>query len=338
MYSLFTSRGTSAECMLCPHHCLLSEGKTGICGVRRNIGGKIELLTYGVVSGYSSDPVEKKPLYHFFPGMNIFSIGSYGCNMRCDFCQNWQISQTRNQDFIPVTTPGRIVSDALSAHNNAGIAFTYNEPVIWYEFMCDVALRAKENGLHTVMVSNGYVNTQPLKEMTGFIDAFNIDLKSFDGEKHKRLTGAELEPVKKALSTIRESGKHLEITSLIIPGNNDKRDDMRNQARWIASELGEETPFHISRYFPIYKRYDPATPPETLLLLFMEASEFLKYVYLGNTTGTEGNNTCCSKCGKVVTKRKGYFTSHVGIDNKGRCISCGNLIYRYFISPLQQEH
>ncbi len=338
MYPLFITHGTTAECMLCPHQCRLAEGKTGICGVRRNNGGIIRLLTYGVISGYSSDPVEKKPLYHFFPGMNILSLGSYGCNMKCDFCQNWQISRKRNQDFTPVTSPERIVSDALSEHNNAGIAFTYNEPVIWYEYMYDVALPAKEKGLNTVMVSNGYVNPGPLREITRFIDAFNIDLKSFDAETHKRLTGAELEPVKKTLSVIRESGKHLEITSLIIPGNNDDPSDMRSQARWIASELGEETPFHISRYFPAYKRDDPATPPEILHLLFLEASEYLKYVYLGNIAGPEGHDTFCSKCRTVVTTRKGYSTSHVGIDNTGRCRVCGNIIYRYFISPLRQGH
>ncbi len=333
MNSLFVTHGTSAECMLCPHQCRLADGKTGICGVRRNNGGKIELLTYGIISAYSSDPVEKKPLYHFFPGKNILSAGSYGCNLKCDFCQNWQISQVSHGEFGHVTTPERIVSDAMSVQNNAGIAFTYNEPVIWYEFMRDVALLAKGKGLHTVMVSNGYVNPGPLREITGFIDAFNIDLKSFDEMKHKRLTGAKLEPVKKALSIIGESGKHLEITSLIIPGNNDDPEDMRSQARWIAAELGEETPFHISRYFPVYKRDDPPTSPETLHLLFRTASEYLRYVYLGNITGNEGNDTACSRCGTVVTKRKGYNTRQVAIDGQGRCTTCGNLIYRYFISP-----
>ncbi len=330
MGSLFVTRESYAECILCPHQCRLAEGKTGICGVRINRGGKIELLTYGVLSAYSLDPVEKKPLYHFFPGSNILSAGSYGCNMRCDFCQNWQISQRRHDDFRSLTTPGNIVSDALSAENNAGIAFTYNEPVVWFEFIRDVAVKARKEGLHTVMVSNGFVNPDPLREMTGFIDAFNIDLKSFDRGKHRKLTGADLEPVKKTLSIIRESGSHLEITSLIIPGNNDDPADMKSQAQWIASELGEETPFHISRYFPVYLRNDPATSPECLHEIYMTASEYLRYVYLGNIESNEGNDTICSKCGTLVTTRKGYKTSHIRIDDDGRCAVCGNLIYRFF--------
>lgn len=333
MGPLFVTHGSYTVCTLCPHQCRLSEGKTGICGVRSNRGGKIELITYGVLSAYSLDPVEKKPLYHFFPGMNILSAGSYGCNMRCDFCQNWQISQKSQADSRHVTTPARIVSDALSAENNSGIAFTYNEPVVWFEFMRDVAVMAKEKGLHTVMVSNGFVNPGPLREITEFIDAFNIDLKSFDGEKHKRLTGAGLEPVKKTLSIIRESGSHLEITSLIIPGYNDLPEDMKLQSQWIASELGKETPFHLSRYFPAYKRNDPATSPESLHEIFKTASEYLSYVYLGNIESDEGSHTICNNCGTLVTIRKGYNTSHVRIDGNGRCAVCGNLIYRYFTSP-----
>lgn len=337
MTSLFVTHGNKVECLLCPHQCKLAEGKTGICGVRRNRGGKIELLTYGVLSAYSSDPVEKKPLYHFFPGKNILSAGSYGCSMRCDFCQNWQISQRRLPDLKSSVTPEKIVSDALLEENNAGVAFTYNEPVIWFEFIRDVALQARTKGLHTVLVSNGYINPEPLREMTGFIDAFNIDLKSFDPEKHNRLTGARLEPVKKALSIIRESGRHLEITSLIIPGHNDDPGEMAGQVQWIASELGEETPFHISRYFPVYKRDDSPTAAESLHMIFKTASEYLRYVYLGNIKGNEGNDTICSKCGTIVTTRRGYGTSHVSIDNRGRCAVCGNLIYRYFTSPRRPE-
>jgi pyruvate formate lyase activating enzyme len=290
-------------------------------------------LTYGVVSGHSLDPVEKKPLYHFFPGHNILSIGSYGCNMRCDFCQNWHISQKTDESFSPDTDPDKIVIEAVSSWKNTGLAFTYNEPVIWFEFMRDTAIRIKEKGLYTVMVSNGFVNRDPLNEILGFIDAFNIDLKAFNESFYKKLTGADLEPVKNSLKQIAKAGKHLEVTTLIIPGRNDSEQEMEIESKWISEELGEETPFHLSRYFPMYKRDDPPTPQTTLTRLFETASKHLKYVYLGNTSGDNGQDTVCSKCGKVVTKRSGYNTRLMNLDREGKCLTCGNPLYRYFTLP-----
>jgi pyruvate formate lyase activating enzyme len=291
------------------------------------------LITYGVISGYSLDPVEKKPLYHFFPGHNILSIGSYGCNMKCDFCQNWHISQKSTQSYIPNTDPDKIALEALSSRKNTGLAFTYNEPVIWFEFMRDTAVRIKESGLFTVMVSNGFVNRDPLNEMLGFIDAFNIDLKAFNESFYKKLTGAELEPVKESLRQIAKAGKHLEITTLIIPGRNDSIEEMKAESKWISEELGNEIPFHLSRYFPTYKRNDPATPQETLDRLFEAASGHLKYVYMGNTASNSGEETQCSKCGKVVTRRSGYNIRLMNLDSVGKCTRCGNQIYKYFILP-----
>lgn len=288
-------------------------------------------MTYGVTSGHSLDPVEKKPLYHFFPGHNILSIGSYGCNMRCDFCQNWHISQKTADNFSHNTDPDKIALEAVSAWKNTGLAFTYNEPVIWFEFMRDTAIRIKEKGLYTVMVSNGFVNSDPLSEITGFIDAFNIDLKAFNESFYKKLTGAELEPVKSTLKQIAKAGKHLEITTLIITGRNDSVAEMEMESKWISEELGNETPFHLSRYFPMYKRDDPPTPQATLTKLYETASKHLKYVYLGNTSYDDGQDTICSKCGKVVTKRSGYDTRLLNLDSEGKCLACGNPVYRYFI-------
>jgi pyruvate formate lyase activating enzyme len=321
------------ECRLCPHFCKIAPGRRGICGVRKNTGEKIELMTYGVISGHSLDPVEKKPLYHFFPGCNILSIGSYGCNMKCDFCQNWHISQKSAESFSPETDPDKITAEAVYASKNTGLAFTYNEPVIWFEFMRDTAIKIKEKGLYTVMVSNGFVNRDPLNEMLGFIDAFNIDLKAFNELFYKKLTGAELEPVKESLKQIAKAGNHLEITTLIIPGRNDSIEEMEAQTKWISEELGNETPFHLSRYFPMYKRNDPATSLETLTRLFETASGNLKYVYMGNTANDTGQDTLCSKCGKVVTRRSGYNTRLMNLDGMGKCIGCGNQVYRYFILP-----
>jgi pyruvate formate lyase activating enzyme len=321
-----------AECLLCPHFCKLADKKSGICGARRSNGEIIELITYGVVSGYALDPIEKKPLYHFFPGTNILSLGSYGCNLRCDFCQNYSISQHSSANFSIKTEPDRIVKDALSALNNIGIAFTYNEPVIWFEFIRDVAIKARKKGLHIVLVSNGYVNRDPLAEIISFTDAFNIDLKAFNNDFYKNLAGAHLEPVKNALKQISASGKHLEITTLVITGQNDDEKEMKYEAEWIAGELGKDIPLHLSRYFPMYKREDPATSPDTIKKLAEIASSHLNYVYTGNIVSENGQNTMCPKCGKVVTRRSGYNVNIQNLDKKGNCAGCGTQIYRDFTS------
>jgi pyruvate formate lyase activating enzyme len=330
MTSLERIKDGKHECILCPHYCKLGVGKTGICGVRKNTGEKIDLITYGVLSGYSLDPVEKKPLYHFFPGYNILSIGSFGCNMRCDFCQNFHISQKIPESLIPENLISKIIQDALSTENNIGIAFTYNEPIISFEYMRDVAVSAKKEGLYTVMVSNGYVNSDPLNAILEFIDAFNIDLKAFNNNFYRKLTGAELEPVKKSLKQIALSGKHLEITTLIIPGLNDDEKEMELQSIWMASELGKDVPFHLSKYFPTYKRDNPPTPEDTLKSLFDIASRNLDYVYIGNSRLKYGNNTKCHKCGTEVTIRSGYKTELINLDKNGVCSCCGNLVYKNF--------
>ncbi len=210
-----------------------------------------------------------------------------------------------------------------SSLNNIGIAFTYNEPIIWFEFIRDVATKAKRRGLRTVMVSNGYVNREPLDEIISFTDAFNIDLKAFNKDIHKKLTGAELEPVKESLKQIGKSSRHLEITTLVIPGQNDDIKDMEMEAEWIAGELGKDVPLHLSRYFPMFKREDPSTPDETLRKLYEIAAKHLSYVYLGNTSSNDGQNTKCPKCGATVAKRSGYTIKLQNLDQKGKCSSCG---------------
>jgi pyruvate formate lyase activating enzyme len=332
MLTLFTKSGDKLQCLLCPHKCILSEGRTGICGARRNNEGAIELITYGVISGYALDPIEKKPLYHFFPGTNILSVGSYGCNMHCDFCQNYTISQRTAAGFTVKTEPEKILKDAASALHNIGIAFTYNEPVIWFEYMRDVAVKARKKGQRIVIVSNGYVNEEPLDEIISFTDAFNIDLKAFNNDFYKKLTGAELEPVKKSILRIAKSGRHLEITTLVIPGYNDNEKEIAQLAQWIADETGKDTPLHLSRYFPMYKREDPATPDETLKRLEKIASDYLSYVYIGNLVTDTGQNTRCPKCHKPVTRRTGYNIKLQNLDQKGNCSSCGTSIYKYFTS------
>ncbi len=288
MTPLFKKSSDRLECLLCPHFCKIASGKTGICGVRKNTGERIELQTYGIISGKSIDPIEKKPLYHFFPGSNIFSIGSYGCNMRCDFCQNYDISQFIPSLISEKRSPESIVREAMAVKNNIGIAFTYNEPIVSIEYVLDTAAMAHDKGLFTVLVSNGFVNPGPLNDLIGHIDAFNIDLKAFNNSFYKKLTGADIEPVKSNLKLIASSGKHLEITTLIIPGQNDEETEMLLQSEWIANELGKDVPLHLSRYFPRYKRDDPLTPEEKLLKLHEIASENLDYVYLGNMESDKG--------------------------------------------------
>jgi pyruvate formate lyase activating enzyme len=329
MEKLFQKSDDRLQCLLCPHLCKIIEGQTGICGVRKNDGTRIELITYGVISGYSLDPVEKKPLYHFFPGKKILSIGSYGCNMKCDFCQNYHISQKIPKSIIEESTPVGIANNSLKASDNVGIAFTYNEPVIWFEFVKETSKAVKDKGLYTVLVTNGYVNTDPLKALLEVTDAFNVDLKAFNNDFYKRLTGASLEPVKNTLKQIVRAGKHLEITTLLITGQNDNINEMEEQVRWIANELGQEIPFHLSRYFPMYKRDDPTTPQSTLLKNYEIASKHLSYVYLGNTFSDTGQNTICPECGTLITMRSGYHIEHINT-GAGKCAECGKEIYKYF--------
>jgi pyruvate formate lyase activating enzyme len=337
MTRLYQKYDTYVQCLLCPHLCKIKKDRTGICGVRKSDGEAIGLLTYGVVSGYSLDPVEKKPLYHFFPGKKILSLGSYGCNMRCDFCQNWDISQNRPEKMERNITIDKIIKDSLEAENNIGVAFTYNEPVIWFEFMRDVALKAKEKGLQTVIVSNGYVSSGPLHDIAGFTDAFNIDLKSFSDDFYRKVTGSDLRTVKETLKYIARSGRHLEITTLIIPGMNDSDDEMKMLSGWIAGELGQSVPLHISRYFPRFRRNNPQTPVQTLEKLYHTAASVLDYVYLGNTSLEEGQDTRCRKCGTVVTRRTGYTTLNINIGPEGNCKECGTTIYQHFAFPRKER-
>ncbi len=316
------------KCHLCPHLCLLRSGERGKCDVRMNLDGKLIAENYGLCSAVQIDPIEKKPLYHFCPGSQILSIGSIGCNLKCNFCQNCEISQTSIEQFLKgeFYEPEEIVEMAREFPENLGVAFTYNEPVIYYEFMYDIAPRIKELGKKNVMISNGFVSKEPFDRILPYIDAFNIDLKSFRNSFYKDITGARLRPVKETLKTIRESDKHLEITNLVIPTLNDDPDDFHRMVKWIRDELGKDTVLHLSRYFPAYKSRIPKTPSSVLFSLSEIARQFLNYVYLGNITGSESQNTICNRCGRMVILRNGYSVQKAGIDEQGKCIYCNNKI------------
>ncbi len=329
---LWKKHGTDGRlrCLLCPHECIIPEGRSGICRVRENNGDRINLTTYGVISGYGLDPVEKKPLYHFFPGKVILSVGSYGCNLKCDFCQNYHISQNIDKEGNYRLSPEELVSRALRAPGNIGIAYTYNEPVIWYEYVMDCAGLAASAGLKNVLVTNGYINREPLAHLIEVTDAFNIDLKAFDNDFYHRLTGSTLNPVLDAIRDVASSGRHLEITTLILPSLNDSDDSMKREAEWIASNAGRHVPLHLSRYFPMYRRNTPSTPSDTILRLKDIASQYLDYVYTGNMSGLEpGSDTECPACHNILIKRYGYRTYLTGITSAGRCNKCNELIIKW---------
>jgi pyruvate formate lyase activating enzyme len=272
------------QCFLCPHNCKIAKDKRGVCKVRKNIEGELYSEVYNMVSAIHSDPIEKKPLYHFHPKSQILSIGSIGCNLSCSFCQNCDISQVTIDDFpfVNTMTDKDIINKALHTDNNIGIAYTYNEPVIWHEFMLDTAIKAKAHNLFNIAVSNGFVNQKPLLDLLPYFDAFNIDLKAFSDDFYKKYTGGSLKPVLNTLKTINQHGKHLEITNLIIPTLNDEKFLFEDMVKWIAFELGKETVFHISRYFPRHQITIPPTPKNTMYELKKIANKYLDNVYLGN--------------------------------------------------------
>jgi pyruvate formate lyase activating enzyme len=316
------------KCNLCPHNCLIKEGNTGICNVRRYTDGKLVSENYGILSALNFDPIEKKPLYHFYPGTLILSLGSFGCNMKCKCCQNWQISQSSDINFSMRNsyTPQDMLRLARSRNNNIGVAYTYNEPTVWYEFMLETAELFKSAGLKNAVVSNGFINEEPLLELLKFIDAFNIDLKAFNERFYKEVSSARLEPVKNTLKIISKHKKHLEITNLVIPGLNDDESEFKTMVEWIADEIGTSTVLHLSRYHPMYRMNIEATSSLTLERLYKIAAGKLDYVFVGNINIKDYQDTKCSKCKNTVISRSGYFVEKSGIDKGGKCIYCGNLI------------
>ncbi len=316
------------QCTLCPHHCILRPGERGKCHVRVHEDHELYTETYGQVSAMNMDPIEKKPLYHFHPGSQILSIGTFGCNFHCQFCQNCDISQASLKDIPHVNsyTPREIVFKASNIKQNIGIAYTYNEPSIWYEFIRDVAEEAKKENLLNVMISNGYINRAPLEDLLGYMDAFNIDLKAFDEDFYKQYVLARLDPVKERVKQISKASKHLEITNLVIPTLNDDPNTFEEMVKWIEGETGPKTILHLSRYFPSYKMQIQSTSVGRLHDFYEIAKKYLHYVYLGNVIHAEGVNTYCDQCNKLVIKRNMYNTEAVGLDPEGKCNNCKNQV------------
>jgi len=315
------------KCNLCSHRCSrIADSKRGICGVRENRDGKLFSLVYGRVAARSVDPIEKKPLFHFLPGSRSYSIATVGCNFRCDNCQNYDISQLPKERNIIVgqdVSPEEIVS-AAKRNNCESIAYTYSEPTIFFEYAYDIAKHAKKEGIKNVFVTNGYITPEALQEISPYLDAANIDLKSFSDDFYRKNCGARLEPVLDSIRLYKSLGIWTEITTLIIPTLNDSEEELRKIAEFIKNEVGEETPWHITQFHPTYKLIDLPRTPVTLLRkareIGLEAG--LRYVYEGNVPGENGENTYCHNCGKLLIRRFGYQILENKIKNSA-CTYCG---------------
>ncbi len=280
---LYKQEKNFIRCLACAHECRIKRGDTGICGARKNIDGKLYLLVYGKIAAEHIDPIEKKPLYHFLPNTKTYSVGCVGCNFKCDWCQNFDISQISKKGIIlgKDRTPKQIVDNAVK-NNCKSISYTYNEPAIWVEFVKKTAELGKKAGLKNVFVTNGYFSEESMNYLRGFIDAANIDLKSFSDETYSKYCGAKLEPVLKLIKKMHEEKIHIEVTTLLIPGLNDSEEELEKIAKFLSS-IDENIPWHISRFFPMYKMTDrEITPSETLKKAESIGKKYLKCVYLGN--------------------------------------------------------
>jgi len=323
--------GDRVRCGLCAHHCVIAEGRRGICSVRENQKGTLHTLVYGQLIAQAIDPIEKKPLFHFYPGSTSYSIATMGCNLRCAFCQNAEISQApRERGDVQgrYTAPETVVA-AARRHGCASIAYTYTEPTIFFEHTYDVARLAHEANVANVYVTNGYMSREMLEMVTSpdappLIDAANVDLKAFQDAFYREQCGASLQPVLDSLKLMKERHVWLEVTTLVIPGLNDGEDELRDIAQFIAGELGVDTPWHVSRFHPMYRMLDrPRTPVSTVRRareIGLEAG--LRYVYVGNAPGSRGEDSVCPECGQMVIERVGFTV----VRNRacgGVCAHCG---------------
>jgi len=321
------------QCDLCPRNCRLHEGQRGACFVRQRIDNKMVLTTYGRSSGFCVDPIEKKPLNHFYPGSSVLSFGTAGCNLACKFCQNWDISKSRDMDrLMDLAQPEQIAAAAQRAGSKS-VAFTYNDPVIFAEYAIDVAQACHEREIKTVAVTAGYMHDVPRREFYAHMDAANVDLKAFTDEFYVKQTGSHLQPVLDTLKYLRhETDVWLEITTLLIPTKNDSDEELYQLSKWVATELGGEVPLHFTAFHPDYKLDDlPATPASTLTRARQIArGEGLQYVYTGNVHDNEGGTTYCPGCGGALVVRDWHRILAYRISAEGRCRSCGTPVAGHY--------
>ena len=315
------------KCLLCAQECMLKDGERGRCRARINHGGVLKSLVYGRLAAIHVDPIEKKPFYHFLPGSNAFSLGTAGCPLSCRFCQNWEISQARPEDIhTSVYSPEDIVT-AAARRRSPVIAFTYNEPTVFIEYLTDIARQGRKQRMKSVLVSCGFMNLRPLDEMCEVLDAIKIDLKGFSPDFYRDVCGAELDPVLRSIKQISRKGVHLEIVNLVVPTLNHSPAMMTRLIEWVAGEIGPDVPLHFTRFHPAYQMLQlPPTPVSTLETAYETAkSKGLHYPYVGNVPSHPGNHTYCPSCGKTVVERTGFFVLSNRITN-GKCPFCGRAI------------
>ncbi|MEJ2385020.1 MAG: AmmeMemoRadiSam system radical SAM enzyme [Xanthomonadales bacterium] len=314
------------QCDLCPRFCRLRDGQRGLCFVRARQGERIVSTTYGRSSGFCIDPVEKKPLYHFLPGTPVLSFGTAGCNLTCKYCQNWDISKARDFDRLQERAGPQAIARAARDSGSRSVAFTYNDPIVFLEYAVDTALACRELGIRTVAVTNGYICPEPRAEFFRRMDAVNVDLKAFDDAFYRRLCGGRLAPVLETLEYLaKETETWLEITNLVIPGENDADDAFDRMTRWIAARLGADVPLHFSAFFPAWKLSDHPPTPVTTLRRARDIARMngLRYVYTGNVRDETGATTWCPGCGAAVIRRDGYRLTDWALRPGGNCTSCG---------------
>jgi pyruvate formate lyase activating enzyme len=317
----------AVHCLLCPQNCHIRPGRSGLCRYRRNYHGELHATSYGQVSSSGFDPIEKKPLYHFLPGSHIFSAGTVGCNLACGFCQNWQISQAEAEtEYLAPTEAARLAGATLrGGRKSVGIAYTYSEPLVWWEYVFDTAAIVHQAGLANILVTNGFIQEEPLRKLLPLIDAMNVDVKAFTDRYYGEVCHGRLAPVLKTVETAHREGVHVEVTTLLVPGLNDGPEEIEQLAGWLGG-LDRSIPLHLSRYFPNYKMTEPGPTPASSLRRAREiARRHLEYVYVGNAFDLESADTTCPRCGRLVIAREGYAVRTPGL-NGARCIGCGTEI------------
>ena len=314
---------TIVKCLLCAQGCLIKENERGRCHTRMNVNGQLKSIVYGRPISIHIDPIEKKPFFHFLPGSEAFSLATAGCPLSCQFCQNWEISQAKPEDFqVDYVSPDLIV-ESSKTRDVPIIAFTYNEPTVFIEYLTDIARQAKKKNIRSVLVSCGFMNEEPLKEMCEVLDAIKIDLKGFSEEFYHNVSSAELKPVLRSIKQLSKSKVHLEIVNLVVPTLNDSEKMLNSLCDWIVGEIGQDVPIHFTRFHPDYKLLNLPPTPIAILEHAREIamSKGIHYAFVGNVPGHEGNSTYCPKCGKIVIKRTGLFTTEIHLKN-GKCEYC----------------
>lgn len=313
----------TVKCLLCANGCIIADGQRGICRARMNAGGELKSLVYGRPMATAVDPIEKKPFYHFLPGRTAFSLSTSGCPLRCRFCQNWQLSQASPEDYEVPFTSAETVAATAATRKAEVIAFTYNEPTVFTEYLLDIAEEGRKRGTRSVAISCGFMNPRPLADMCRSLDAMKVDLKGFSRSFYRDVCGAELDPVLRTILAIARSKVHLEIVNLVVPTLNDSDESLRGLVGWVADELGPDVPLHFSRFYPNYQLQNlPPTPVRTLeRARELALSKGLRYVYVGNVPDHEGNHTYCPGCGRRVIERLGFFVVNMNLEG-GRCRFC----------------